>query len=107
MTVVGARIHAELNGVSCLDLETTPRARRSMTYSRSFGETVSTLDEVKEAVALFTSRVAEKLRRERLAANVVTVFIETSRFASECERCAESTTHSLLYPTHSVRFRRR
>lgn len=99
LTVVGARIHAELNGVSCLDLETTPRARRSMTCSRSFGETVTTLDEVREAVALFTCRVAEKLRREQLSASVVTIFIETSRFASECERYAGSATHSLLYPT--------
>ena len=63
---------------------------------------MSTLDEVKEAVALFTSRVAEKLRRERLAASVITVFIETSRFALECERYAGCVTHSLLYPTHAT-----
>ena len=81
--------------MSCLDPETTPRARQSMTCSRSFGETVVTLDEVKEAVALFTSRVAEKLRRERLAASVVTVFVEISRFALEHERYAGYVTHSL------------
>jgi len=102
LTVVGARIHAELNGVSCLPLESAPRPRKSMTCSRSFGELITTLEEMKEAVALYITRAAERLRNERLAASVVTVFIETSRFDPEGERYANSATHELLYPTDST-----
>lgn len=102
MTVVGARIHAELNGVSCLALEAAPRPRKSMTCSRSFGEAVTTLDEVKEAVAMYMTKAAERLRKERLAANVVTVFVETSRFEPEGEQYANAATHELLYPTDST-----
>jgi len=102
LTVVGARIHAELNGVSCLPLEAAPRPRKSMTCSRSFGELITSLDEMKEAVALYMTKAAERLRNERLAASVVTVFIETSRFNPEEERYANSATHELLYPTDST-----
>lgn len=102
MTVVGARIHAELNGVSCLPLEAAPRPRKSLTCSRSFGASVSTLDELKEAVALYMTRAGEKLRGERMAASVVTIFIQTSRFNSPEESYANSVTHELLYPTDST-----
>jgi len=101
MTVVGARLHAELNGVSCLPLEAVPRPRKSLTCSRSFGADVVTLGDLKEAVALYMTKAAEKLRRERLAASVVTVFIQTSRFNPAEEQYANSVTHELLYPTDS------
>lgn len=102
MTVVGARIHAELNGISCLPLEAAPRPRKSLTCSRSFGELISTLEEMKEAVALYMTKAAERLRKEQLAASVVTVFIKTSRFNPEEERYSNAATHELLYPTDST-----
>jgi len=102
LTVVGARLQLELLGVNCLPLEVAPRPRKSLTCSRSFGEPVSTLGELKEAVALFMSRAYEKLRRERLAASVVTVFIHTNRFRSDEPQYANAATHELLYPTDSA-----
>src|SRR5262245_50540761 len=38
---------------------------------------------MREAVATYTSRAAEKLRRHRLAVGVLTVFIMTSQFSDE------------------------
>lgn len=102
LTVVGARLHAELNGTSCLPLEVAPRSRKSLICSRSFGAEVTTLEGVKEAVAVFTTKISERLRSEKLAANVVTVFIETSRFNAEDKRYANAATHELLYPTDST-----
>lgn len=80
MTVVGARIVMELRGVSCLPLETCPSPRKSVTVSRSFPVCIETLEEIREAVAIYTTRAAEKLRAANLAASVMTVFIETGRF---------------------------
>ncbi len=102
MTVVGARLQMELNGVSCLALEAAPRPRKSLTCSRSFGEAVQTLTELKEAVASFMTRAGEKLRRERLAASVVTVFIQTNRFRADEPQYANVATHEMLYPTDST-----
>ena len=72
MTVVGARVVMELRGVSCLPLEVCPPSKKSLTCSRSFGKSTPALSDLREAVAYFTTRVAEKLRRGRLAAGVIT-----------------------------------
>ncbi len=83
MGVVGARIVQELRGVSCLPLEECPAPKQGITVSRSFGRPVTTLAEMKEAVAFYTGRAAEKLREERLAVTVLTVFLTTNTFKDE------------------------
>jgi DNA polymerase V len=80
MGIVGLRLVMELRGVSCLDLDQCPAPRQSLTCSRAFGKLISTLAEMEEAVSVYTSRVAEKLRRERLAATVLTVCLTTNEF---------------------------
>jgi DNA polymerase V len=80
MGVVGLRLVMELRGVSCLDLEQCPAPKQSLTCSRAFGKLINTLAEMEEAVSVYTSRVAEKLRRERLAATVLTVCLTTNEF---------------------------
>lgn len=101
MTVVGARVVMELRGVSCLPLEICPRPRKSVTVSRSFPVEVEALSELREAVAVFASRAAEKLRRDKLAASAVTVFIETNRFDKE-SHYSDSATLELIYPTDNT-----
>jgi DNA polymerase V len=80
MGVVGLRLLMELRGVSCLDLEQCPAPKQSLTCSRAFGKFINTLADMEEAVSVYTSRVAEKLRRERLAATVLTVCLTTNEF---------------------------
>jgi len=70
----------ELQGLSCLPLELCPASRKGVTVSRSFGQTVQSLAELKQAVCTFTSHAAEKLRKEMLAATVLSVFVMISRF---------------------------
>lgn len=101
MTVVGARIVMELRGVSCLPLDTCPPAKKSITNSRSFPAAIDNLDEVREALASFTTRAAEKLRRAGLAASVVTVFIQTGQH-SPGPQYANSATVEMIYPTDST-----
>lgn len=83
MGVVGARIMQELRGVSCLALEDCPPPKQAVTVSRMFGRPITTLAEMREAVATYTARAGEKLRRERLAATVLTVFLTTNPFKDE------------------------
>ena len=83
MGIVGLRLVMELRGVSCLDLDACPPAKQSLTCSRAFGTLVTTVAEMEEAVSAYTSRVAEKLRREGLAATVLTVFLMTNAFKNE------------------------
>jgi DNA polymerase V len=102
MTVVGARIVEELRGVNCLPLEQCPSKKKSVTCSRSFGAAVESLAELREAVAVYLSRAAERLRRFRLSAGVVTVFINTNRFTTE-PQYGNSVTYELAYSTDSTK----
>lgn len=101
MTVVGARIVEELRGISCIPLELCPQGRKSVTCSRSFGVLVESQEEIREAVAVYMSKAAERLRRSRLAAGVVTVFVITSRFGAD-PQYSNSATLELAYSTDST-----
>jgi DNA polymerase V len=81
--VVLERLVLELRGVPCISLEEAPPDRKSIMASRSFGRTVETRAELEEAVATYTSRAAEKLRKQGLAANRITVFAHTNPFKAE------------------------
>jgi DNA polymerase V len=71
----------ELGGMSCIPLELAPSPRKSIICSRSFGTRVESFRELSEALATYTSLATEKLRREGLAASVLSVFIQTNRFS--------------------------
>ena len=43
--------------------------------TRMFGQPVTNITDIKEAIATYTSRAAEKLRRQHSAAKVVSIFI--------------------------------
>jgi DNA polymerase V len=83
------------------DVQRCPQERKSVTCSRSFGVLVESLDELREAVAVYMTKAAERLRRNRLAARVVTVFISTNRFSAD-PQCSNSTTLELSYATDST-----
>jgi len=81
--VVLERLVLELRGTPCLSLEEVTPDRKSIMASRSFGRPVQTRQELEEAVATFTARAAEKMRRQSLAATRLTVFVHTNRFRPE------------------------
>ncbi|MDQ3817128.1 MAG: DUF4113 domain-containing protein [Acidobacteriota bacterium] len=102
LTVVGARIVEELRGNSCLPLEICPPNRKSLTCSRSFGNLVETLSDLREAIATFTIRVAERLRKHQLAAGAITVFVATNRFAKNETYYSNYATVEMAYPTDTT-----
>jgi DNA polymerase V len=81
--IVGLRLVWELRGISCLPLERCPPPKQSVMVSRSFGRPITTLIDMREAVATYMTRAAEKLRRHHVAAGVLTVFLMTNRFTDE------------------------
>jgi DNA polymerase V len=79
-SVVMQRMVLELRGVPCIALEDHIPDRKSIIASRSFGRAVTTFQELCEAVASYTARAAEKMRRQSLATAHVAVFVETNSF---------------------------
>lgn len=78
--VVLERLVRELRGTSCLALEEIAPARKSLIVSRSFSRPLISRRELAEAVAAFTARAAEKMRRQALATSRLMVFVHTDRF---------------------------
>jgi DNA polymerase V len=76
--IVGLRLVWELRGISCLPLALCPPPKQSLMVSRSFGRPITMLTEMREAVATYMTRAAEKLRRHHVAAGVLTVFLITT-----------------------------
>ncbi len=74
MGVVGIRTAYELRGISCLPLEEAPQGKKSLTTAKGFGRPISNRDELNQAVASYTARLAEKLRQQKKVASHLTVF---------------------------------
>jgi DNA polymerase V len=80
MGVVGVRLQLELQGKSCLPLELHPKPKQETCVSRSFGQPITEWNELKEAIATYTTTAAEKLRKQQQVASSICVFIRTSPF---------------------------
>ncbi len=83
MGIIGLQMVEELSGNRCLDLEISPPPQKGIYSSRSFSRPVVKLSELEEAVATYTARAAEKLRKQNLLANTLSLYISTSRFKNE------------------------
>jgi len=73
--VVGQRLIRELNGMSCIGLKDPLEKKKMITTTRMFGRPVMQLSEVKEAVAAYVTRAAEKLRRQYSVAGSIDLFL--------------------------------
>lgn len=77
--VVMEKTIRELRGEVCLELE-EPKNKQQIVCSRSFGETVTELQDLEEALAHFVSNAARKLRAQHSSASLLQVFLHTNRF---------------------------
>lgn len=101
MGVVGLRLVMELRDISCLELEQCPPPKKGITCSRSFGRAITALKEMEEAVSSYTSRAAEKLRRERLSVSSLSVFLHTNQF-KDTPQYSNALTFTLPVATDST-----
>lgn len=81
--VLGLRTVLELRGTPCFPMEPVAAPVTMRIVSRSFGHLVTDLSDIKEAVATYTTRCAEKLRADGLVAGHFTVTMRTSYYRPE------------------------
>ena len=102
-SVVLERTIRELNGVSCLDLELVRPTKQQIICSRSFGHKVTDKRELREAIAKYTTRAAEKLRGEKRFCRMVSVFVRTSPFIPNEPQYSKTLSAELPNPTDDTR----
>ncbi len=93
------RTHYELHGLSCLPLEDI-QPRKNICSSRAFSRPVTLMSELEEAVSFYTSRAAEKLRKQGSVAQAIAVFIHSNKFVKP--QYYNEATVPLLQPTNDT-----
>jgi DNA polymerase V len=73
--VVGVRLLKELKGETASEMQEELVNKKMIATTRMFGSPVKNISDIKEAIATYTSRAAEKLRRQHSAASTVSVFV--------------------------------
>jgi len=99
MSITGVRTWEELQGTSVIPLEPSEPPKQSITTSRSFGTMITTYALLKEAVMGFTNSCAHKLRRDKLVAREITIFITSNPFREDEEQYRNSARMKLAVPT--------
>lgn len=79
LTVTGWQTALELRGIACIGMNTAPVPRKTLVSSRSFAHKIYDIAALREALACFTARAAERLRREQLMASGLGVHIRSAR----------------------------
>lgn len=102
MTVVGERTWKELQGISCIDMETAPPAKKQICTSRSFGKMLTDIDTISEAIASHASTCAKKLRNQQSYATSLMVFIHTNNFREDLPQYWRNIVMHLPVPTNDT-----
>ncbi len=101
LNVMGERIVLELRGIGCYGLEENPGLNKGICCSRSFGYPVTKFNEMKEAVASYIAKAAERLRKQSAYSNIVIVYIKTNRF-KDTPQYSNAAYIKLIEPTSST-----
>lgn len=102
MTVTGARIWRELHGTPCIELQTDFEPKKTISTAKGFGKLTSDLQEIKEATADYTARLAAKLRKNQLCATVITVRLLTNRFRTDLPQYNPAFSYALNHPINNT-----
>ena len=68
----------ELNGIMCIELKDVEEPNKEIMVSRSFGRRVKNKQELIEALTSYTSRAAERMRKQESVATSLYVYVRTS-----------------------------
>jgi DNA polymerase V len=80
MGTPGVFVKKELQGIKIFDLNFNHEARKGIISSRSFGQPVTDINNLRQAIANFVSRGAEKLRSQSLVPKFMYIYVTTGRF---------------------------
>lgn len=103
LTKTGRQVQDELRGINCFDLELTSPEKKQIISSKSFGRGVTCKLEIREAIANYVTRAAEKLRAQDSKARTLGVWLTTNPF-SDTPQYFNRASVNLLSPTADTRF---
>lgn len=101
-SVVVEKTARELAGTPCLELEEADPPKQEICCSRMFGKRLTEITPIRQAVATYTGRAAEKLRAQGSVCKRIRVSIRTGMFNPDEARYAQGALVELPYPTNDT-----
>lgn len=102
MTIVGQRMWNELWGRPAIPFDNEPESKKGIMVSRSFRNYIEQPDVLCEAVTLYASRLAEKLRAGKLRCLYLQVFLYTNEHREDHPQHFPSHTHKLTIASNNT-----
>lgn len=101
-TVCMQRTVLELQGISCMPIDDQPQPKQQIVASRSFGEKITELDDLKEAISKYVQDAVKRLRDDQLLCNTISVFVQSNPFDKTCPYYSKSLSFKFPEPTDYV-----
>ncbi|MGE8067096.1 Y-family DNA polymerase [Pseudomonas sp. NPDC089569] len=102
-SVLVEKTSRELAGTPCLDLEEVEPPKQEICCSRAFGKRLTEIAPLKQAVATYVGRAAEKLRAQGSVCKRMRVSIRTGMFNPDEAQYAQGVLVELPFPTCDTR----
>jgi DNA polymerase V len=99
--VVMEKVQRELQEVPCIELQEIQPERQQIISSRSFGNMVTELPVLQDALSTFVANACAKLRAQNSHASVIQVFLQTNRFREDLPQYMPSLAVPLPCPTNN------
>lgn len=101
-SIVMQRTVLELSGISCIELEEVAQPKQQIISSKSFGQKVTDIESLSEAMSAFLQKAAQRLRSEQSICGCIIAFAESNRFDATKPFYKRSVTIGLSEPTDSA-----
>jgi DNA polymerase V len=96
------RTARELRGEEWLRMHQAPDLKKEICSSKMFGTKLRTIEPIREALANYVARAAEKLREQGSLAEEMVISLQTSGFVEDRERYFNSVRCILPHPTNDT-----
>lgn len=100
--VLMEKTQRELQGISCIELQEIAPDKKQIISSRSFGQMVTELPVLQDALSTFVANACAKLRKQNGQAAVIQVFLQTNRFREDLPQYLPSLAVPLPQPTNDT-----
>jgi DNA polymerase V len=101
LTIQGVRMWYELHAKSCIPLSSIIERKQGIRSSRSFGKLTDNYFYIEEATASYATRVAEKLRKDKSCASLISIRLITNIHKPETPQYSQNVTLTLTHPCNN------
>ena len=101
-SIVMQRTLLELHGVACIELEHSPPTKKQIVASRSFGQRVDDVNDLREAMSKYVMDAVARLRNEKLLCGCLIGFVQSNPFDTSKPFYNKSLSFALPEPSDNL-----